>query len=201
MLLSLQICASPLLLVWSVCILSSNSHYLFILVSLNFSFLIVTFFCVLIIKDTRWVLEKCPGSLSTDCTNKLIKESFKPAQEDNSCSGRSTVTLMSNKFVQVPRNHSVERGRDVKDKEYEMVRSGVDGCNGKPNVNSPPVSSQIRARAPQECGTVQIDMNQVEQLSPGSPPSFGDIKESENDSNDQGGDDVRIELLLSTMAL
>lgn len=36
-----------------------------------------------------------------------------------------------------------------------------------------------------------MDLNQADQLSPRSPPSFGDNKDSENDSNDQGGDDVR----------
>ncbi|KAJ6403607.1 hypothetical protein OIU84_011923 [Salix udensis] len=35
----------------------------------------------------------------------------------------------------------------------------------------------------------QMDLNQADQLSPRSPPSFGDNKDSENDSNDRGSDD------------
>uniref|UniRef100_A0A251JLN8 RING-type E3 ubiquitin transferase BRCA1 n=1 Tax=Manihot esculenta TaxID=3983 RepID=A0A251JLN8_MANES len=151
--------------------------------------------------DTGRILEQYPTSKSADCNDKFCKEPFKAAREDNSNSGRSMFMLTSNNLAQVPLNGSAENGvqkidmadkcnvtKHLKYKEYDMLASGGDKGDGEQNINSPPASSLIRAGGIQECSIMQIGMNQVDQLSAGSPPSFGDIKSSENDSNDQGGD-------------
>ncbi|CAK7349319.1 unnamed protein product [Dovyalis caffra] len=148
------------------------------------------------LSDTGRILKQSPASTSTDCKDKKLLEA---PWENNSCSGRSK--LMSNNLAHVPLNRSVEIGvrnnevtdncnvpMHVKDKEHGMIGSGGDASNIKQNFDSPQVGSQIRARRLHESKSFQMDMNQADQASPRSPPSFGD-KDSENDSNDQGGDD------------
>ncbi|KAJ9176476.1 hypothetical protein P3X46_011785 [Hevea brasiliensis] len=150
---------------------------------------------------TGRILEQCPTSTGADCNDKSSKESFKAAREDNSSSGGSMFILGGNKLAQVPSNCSVENGvqkidmadkcnvtRHLKDKEYDIVGSGGNEGDGEQNINSPPASSHIRVGGIQECMTMVIGTNQVDQLSAGSPPSFGDIRSSENESYDQGGD-------------
>ncbi|EEF35848.1 brca1 associated ring domain, putative [Ricinus communis] len=143
--------------------------------------------------DTGKISEQCPTSAGADCNDKLSKESI--GQEDNSSSGRSMYLLKGNQLAQVPLNSSQNGARNIdmadksnvqrvtKDGEYEIV-----GGDAKQNINSTPISSQVRAGRLQECGLLRISTNQADQLSTGSPPSFGDVKSPENDSCDQGDD-------------
>ncbi|OAY32679.1 BRCA1-associated RING domain protein 1 isoform X2 [Manihot esculenta] len=147
--------------------------------------------------DTGRILEQCPTSISADYNDKLSKESFKTAVEGNPSNGTSMFLLASSNLAQVPLNSCVKNvvqkidmadksnvPRKVKDNEYEMVGIREDEVDGEQNVNSRPASSHIRAGGLQESTTVQIDANQVDQLS----ASFGDIKTPENDSYYEGGD-------------
>lgn len=163
-------------------------------------------FCEMIAADTGRILEQCPTSISADYNDKLSKESFKTAVEGNPSNGTSMFLLAGSNLAQVPLNGCVKNvvqkidmadksnvPRNVKDNKYEMVGSREDEVDGEQNVNSRPASSHIRAGGIQESTTVQIDANQVDQLS----ASFGDIKTPENDSYYEGGDNVRIQYLLS----
>ncbi|CAN1270291.1 BRCA1-associated RING domain protein 1 [Linum perenne] len=78
------------------------------------------------------------------------------------------------------------------DNQVDFVMSVEEGgCGGKSNGESP---LQTGAQTLEEDG----GLNQVDQLSLGSQ-SFGDLKDSENDSNDHcGGDDVRNCMLFQT---
>ncbi|XP_044492419.1 BRCA1-associated RING domain protein 1 [Mangifera indica] len=88
-----------------------------------------------------------------------------PPQEDNS-SGQS---VSANKLGQVT-----------------YVRQ-IASSNGQGPVSSQP-STQIQGEGIQECGAGKTDMNCVEQTLLGSPPSFDDIKGSDNESSDQGSE-------------
>lgn len=92
-----------------------------------------------------------------------------PPQEDNS-SGQS---VSANKLGQVT-----------------YVRQ-IASSNGQGPVSSQP-STQIQGEGIQECGAGKTDMNCVEQTLLGSPPSFDDIKGSDNESSDQGSEHVSI---------
>ncbi|WCJ38265.1 breast cancer associated RING 1 [Euphorbia peplus] len=75
--------------------------------------------------------------------------------------------------------------RSFSNKDHEMDSNG--GHEDEKNANTLPLSSQSRAGRTQECGGMQTDAHQVYQLSAtSSPPSYGDIKSSENDSYNQG---------------
>ncbi|GLT42278.1 hypothetical protein SLA2020_162890 [Shorea laevis] len=71
--------------------------------------------------------------------------------------------------------------KDLLPKEFEMSRSR-DRYTCATNPGLPMLSSQVRAS--QESGNGETCMNLVEQALMGSPPSFGDIKGSDNDSSD-----------------
>ncbi|XP_058101493.1 BRCA1-associated RING domain protein 1-like isoform X2 [Magnolia sinica] len=58
--------------------------------------------------------------------------------------------------------------------------------NGRDPASSP--FSLLRDPEYEERGTHERDVSQLVQSSPDSPPSFGDIKDSDDDSNDQGSE-------------
>lgn len=78
---------------------------------------------------------------------------------------------------------------------------GENKRDGGQNPNSAQPSSHTQAGGIRDCRPAQIDINQLDQLSPCSPPSFGDIKGSDNESNDQGGELVSIWQLLRPVYL
>ncbi|KAL5860010.1 hypothetical protein ACOSQ4_001306 [Xanthoceras sorbifolium] len=126
-------------------------------------------------------LDACSGatllqSVSSGVAGRILEH------EDNSCSGRSE---LANKLVQVLSNHSVG---DRKTKKSELLNSVENICNGDKNPNISQPSCQTQAEGNLESRAVLRDMNRVEQSSLGSPPSFGDIKGSDNESADQGGE-------------
>ncbi|KAJ8899539.1 hypothetical protein K2173_018513 [Erythroxylum novogranatense] len=121
--------------------------------------------------------EQCP-SLSRDHNIKFARDSFKTGLEDNSSSGRSVFSLANNGSDQTLQKFSGESGgqkrlstercgapNDGIGKEHEII--AVDGCSMELNPDSPLVSILRAGR-------------------PDSPPSFGDMKDSENDSNAHG---------------
>lgn len=147
--------------------------------------------------ETGRVLKQCPASKSSDSKDMKLLEAH---WGNNSSSGQSK--LMTSDVACAPSNCSGGKGvrknvamgncnvpMHVKDKEYGVIGSVGGASNDKQNANSPLVDSQVRARGLHDSKAYQMDLNQADQLSPRSPPSFGDNKDSENDSNDQGGDD------------
>ncbi|KAJ6403608.1 hypothetical protein OIU84_011924 [Salix udensis] len=145
--------------------------------------------------ETGRVLKQCPASKSSGSKDKKLLESH--WGNHYSC-GQSK--LMNNDLACAPSNCSAGNGirknvgncnvpMHVKDKEHEVIGSAGGASNDKHNVNSLPAGSQVRARGLHGPKAFQMDLNQADQLSPRSPPSFGDNKDSENDSNDQGSDD------------
>ena len=152
---------------------------------------------MVIFAETARVLKQCPASKSNGSQDKKLLE----ARCGNHYSfGQSK--LMNNDLACAPSNCSVGSGirknvgncnvpMHVKDKEHEVIGSAGGASNDKHNVNSPPIGSQVRAKGLHGPKAFQMDLNQADQLSPRSPPSFGDNKDSENDSNDQGSGDVR----------
>lgn len=117
----------------------------------------------------------------------MIVAAFGRHQEDNSSSGQS---LSANTLVQVSFNNSACDGQ--KGKGFELTGMGENKRDGGQNPNSAQPSSHTQAGGIRDCRPAQIDINQLDQLSPCSPPSFGDIKGSDNESNDQGGELVSI---------
>ncbi|KAJ0053488.1 hypothetical protein Pint_01684 [Pistacia integerrima] len=104
-----------------------------------------------------------------------------PSQEYNS----SDQSVSANMLGQVTYNHYVGGS---KSKGFEMLGKGPILCyNGQGPVSSQP-STQIQSEGIQECGAGKIDMNRVEQTLLGSPPSFDNIKGSDNESSDQGSE-------------
>ena len=63
---------------------------------------------------------------------------------------------------------------------------------GKPN---PMQSSQMGLGGREQCGVMEMDVNQVTQSAPDSPP-FCDTKGSDNDCSDQDSEHVRKHTLL-----
>lgn len=108
-------------------------------------------------------------------------------QEDNSSSGQS---VSANTLAQVSFNNSACDGQ--KSKAFQLTDTGENKYDGGQNPNLAQPSSQTKAGDIRDCRAVQIYINQMEQLSPCSPPSFGDIKGSDNESNDQGAELVSI---------
>ncbi|KAL9431163.1 hypothetical protein AB3S75_026369 [Citrus x aurantiifolia] len=112
-----------------------------------------------------------------------VYSAFGRHQEDNSSSGQS---LLANTLVQVSFNNSACDGQ--KGKGFELTGMGENKRDGGQNPNSAQPSSHTQAGGIRDCRPAQMDVNQLDQLSPCSPPSFGDIKGSDNESNDQGGE-------------
>lgn len=93
-----------------------------------------------------------------------------------------------NKFVQVVTNQT-EDGRSKRSELINRTKNAPDS-NHNPHLSHP--SCQTHAGGNQHVRAMLSGMNGVEQPSPRSPPSFGDIKGSDNDSSDQGGEHVRM---------
>lgn len=103
-------------------------------------------------------------------------------------------TSSSLKAAKLPRNltnsNEVGVGKNFKSKsvvhdkaeEFELSRE-----RGKPN---PMQSSHMELGGREECGVMEMDVNQVTQSAPDSPP-FCDTKGSDNDFSDQGSEHVR----------
>lgn len=141
------------------------------------------------------------GRILEQCQT-LSKEAFETIQGDKSCSGQSIFSLSANKRVQVPLNLncSVEDGVSKND-EYEKHSMPTDGKDGKGgrggdklnHVVSSNLSSLSLPAGPgwlEEPNVVEIEMNQVAQSLPNTPPSIGDAKGSDGDSLDQGNEHV-----------
>lgn len=111
-------------------------------------------------------------------------------QEDNSSSGQS---VLANKLAPGVFNSFIGGG---KAKEFEMPGTGENQHNSDQNPNLTQLNFQTQAGGICECRAVQIDINRLEQLSPCSPPSFGDIKGSDNESSEQGSERVSVGQML-----
>lgn len=108
-------------------------------------------------------------------------------------------TSSSLKAAKLPRNltnsNEVGVGKNFKSKsvvhdkaeEFELSRE-----RGKPN---PMQSSHMELGGREECGVMEMDVNQVTQSAPDSPP-FCDTKGSDNDCSDQDSEHVRKHTLL-----
>ncbi|KHN02483.1 Protein BREAST CANCER SUSCEPTIBILITY 1 like [Glycine soja] len=107
------------------------------------------------------------------------------------CQAILNSTSSSLKAAKLPRNltnsNEVGVGKNFKSKsvvhdkaeEFELSRE-----RGKPN---PMQSSHMELGGREECGVMEMDVNQVTQSAPDSPP-FCDTKGSDNDFSDQGSE-------------
>ncbi|KAA8550722.1 hypothetical protein F0562_002406 [Nyssa sinensis] len=143
--------------------------------------------------DAGKVSEQCPASVNTNVNDKLNKGPVETLQEGNSSNGQSIFSLASKKRVQASPTHSVEdRIRFTGKFENSMslitgqmnkfeVCGGEQALNGECKSIPPESSGWMRAV---KHGTEKIDMNQVAQSSPGSPPSFGETRSIDDDTSD-----------------
>ncbi|KAK9265846.1 hypothetical protein L1049_027079 [Liquidambar formosana] len=119
--------------------------------------------CLPVSSDAERVSVQCLTSV-----DKLRKDAVETSQEENWRSGPALLSLMTNKRVQVPFNHSVENGFG-KTGNFNKCMVLINGEGGK-------------------FENLEIDMNQGAQSSLGSPPSFGDIKGLDDDCSDHGSE-------------
>uniref|UniRef100_A0A5B7AMK6 Putative BRCA1-associated RING domain protein 1 n=1 Tax=Davidia involucrata TaxID=16924 RepID=A0A5B7AMK6_DAVIN len=159
--------------------------------------------------DAGKVPERHPVSVNTNVNDKLSKESVETPQEGNSSNGQSIFPLAANKRVQASPNHSVEDeikftvkfGKSTlpitgQMKEFEVhggERVLHDECKSIP----PQSHVWVRAVKHEKFGTEEINMNQVAQSSPGSPPSFGETRSVDDDNSDPPCSDGNKEKLLA----
>lgn len=112
-------------------------------------------------------------------------------QRDKSGSGQLIFPLLANKQDQIPLNlnSSVENGFGLNEK-FEKYSTPIEGKGGREGVkfndalgmNPPPLSSQREPESLEEQKVGEIEMNQVSQSLPDTPPSFGDTKGSDDES-------------------
>ncbi|XP_050364537.1 BRCA1-associated RING domain protein 1 [Argentina anserina] len=127
---------------------------------------------------------------------KTTKQSFDNCQEGKSESAQIIVSSRSNKRVWVPcsQKYSVTDGIEKDDKgdtcsmpidgnlEGVELRTGLKSNVGVDHI-SPSPSSLMRSVALNECTTAERDVNPIVQSLLDSPPSFGDLRGSDNDNS------------------
>ncbi|KAG7989683.1 hypothetical protein I3843_03G251200 [Carya illinoinensis] len=138
--------------------------------------------------DSRRVLEQFQASLYTGNGS---KEPSDIVQRDKSGSGQLIFPLLANKQDQIPLNlnSSVENGFGLNE-NFEKYSTPIEGKGGREGVkfndglgmNPPPLSSQREPESLEEQKVGEIEMNQVSQSLPDTPPSFGDTKGSDDES-------------------
>ncbi|GMP99327.1 hypothetical protein CsSME_00046838 [Camellia sinensis var. sinensis] len=151
----------------------------------------------LILADAGRVPLQSPISLKTNVDNQS-KESVETPQEGNSSNGQCISSLTANKRVRASLNHSVEEGNKLTGKsdkstlpttsnmeKFQMRDAGKVVFHGGDKLVSPHYFGWARGATNEELVTPEIDINQVLQLSPVSPPSV-DAKEVNDDSSDPG---------------
>lgn len=124
-------------------------------------------------------------------TGKCNKEPSDILQTDKSCGGLLSFPLLVNKRDQVPLNlnNSVEDGFGMNEKFEKYIipiegkgdRKGIK-FNDAVSMNPLPLNSQMEPEGLKEQKAVEIEMNQVAQSLPDTPPSFGDAKGSDDES-------------------
>ncbi|KAF3436111.1 hypothetical protein FNV43_RR23203 [Rhamnella rubrinervis] len=142
--------------------------------------------------DDERNLGQSPVSMNIKFDNKVSKESPKAAQGENSRSEQSYFPVPAKQgwvdvpFVKDEVDKSVEVGNhnttDIKDKKIEVTGKRGTKFDSTMNPDSPSSSSRIKAEGTEECRTVDIEMNRMEQLLPDSPPSLDDAKGSDDDN-------------------
>ncbi|CAL5432595.1 unnamed protein product [Camellia sinensis] len=147
--------------------------------------------------DAGRVPLQSPVSLKTNVDNQS-KESVETPQEGNSSNGQCISSLTANKRVRASLNHSVEEGNKLTGKsdkstlpttsnveKFQMRDAGKVVFHGGDKLVSPHYFGWARGATNEELVTPEIDINQVLQLSPVSPPSV-DAKDVNDDSSDPG---------------
>lgn len=148
-------------------------------------------------------LGQSPVSMNVKFENKVSRESPEAAQGENSRSEQSysPVPLKQGRvdvpFVKDGVDKNVEVGNhnmlmNVKGQKIEVTGQRGTKFDGTMNPDSPSSSSRIRAEGTEECRTMDIEINGMEQLLRDSPPSHDDAKGSDNDNFYQVSERVRI---------
>lgn len=153
--------------------------------------------------DELPVLERCETLLNGTSNYKTFKEPCKTSLGDNlhreqSVFSQTMAECVKGPFsldhsmeVDIGKNHKYEKSGNVvhgKDKDFEV------SCKEEILIKS----SQLDGRAHEDCGLVEMDINQVTQSSPDSPP-FCDTKGSDNDCSDQDSEHhMPVEILESS---
>lgn len=146
-----------------------------------------------------------PVSAKTKADAELQKENLEVLQEKNFCNGPSIVSLTANKRAYASLNACAQDGVDFTRKNVKSprLRSGEEeslelyGGGGMDfNVGDKLMPLLFPLQEGDEnhikLGTGNIVVSQLEQLSPGSPPSIGDAKETDGNSGPGSSNNVRV---------
>ncbi|KAF8401959.1 hypothetical protein HHK36_012910 [Tetracentron sinense] len=148
--------------------------------------------------DVGRALDQCPGSVNTE---KLTKEPIETTMKGNSCNDQPSMPpLTANKKLHVSFHKSKDGvEKSGKPENFSELR---DGCKDRAfgrfegeevtifghRIPSSSPYFQFRDKKMEDGGNWKIDMNQVVQTSPDSPPSFGDAKDLDDYSSAQGSE-------------
>lgn len=145
-------------------------------------------------------MERGQTLLNSTFNDKMTEEPFKTSLGDTRM---QSIFSRTDTHVTVPsrlyhskegivKNHMYEKSDAVahgKAEEFEIsCKEGVGFATAK--KSNTVKCSQLDGRGLEECGVVEMDMNQVTQSSPDSPP-FCDTKGSDNDCSDQDSEHDR----------
>ncbi|KAH7517420.1 BRCA1-associated RING domain protein 1 isoform X2 [Ziziphus jujuba] len=128
-------------------------------------------------------LGQSPVSINIKFDDKIRKESLANARGKNSRSEQSK--QIHGPFVKdgIDKNDRVGKHSmpmDIRGQNIEMTGKKGTKFNGAMNSHSQSSRSHIRTGGNEECGTMEIEMNQMGQSSPDSPPSLDDAKGSDD---------------------
>ncbi|XP_010264933.1 PREDICTED: BRCA1-associated RING domain protein 1 [Nelumbo nucifera] len=133
--------------------------------------------------DVRKPSDGCPASDKTDRGDKLRKEPAETIRRGSN--GQSSIASLSpNKRTHVSPHHSeikAEKSRDCVVRSFNRKDASLTHEDTAASLRF----CQFRGRQREEGQTQEMDLNQVAPTSPESLPSFGDAKDSDDDSSAQ----------------
>ncbi|KAM7521740.1 hypothetical protein LguiA_011642 [Lonicera macranthoides] len=152
--------------------------------------------------DAGRASQQCPISVKTKADDKISKDHVETPQEGNSSNGKSIFSLTVNKLL----NDLVEDGiqltgksvgskpRIIQGEELDMG-GGSGGMDFIGEDNSIPLRSCVQERDEKDVENERkkIAVNQTEQFSPASPPSFCVFIDLDGDTSDPDGSKGNIE--------
>lgn len=145
--------------------------------------------------DELPVLERAETMLNATFNYKMSKEPSKTSLGDNLhreqlVYSQTMAECVMDPFrldhsmdVDIGKNHKYEKSGNVVHGKYKTFEA-----SRKEEILMK--CSQLDGRAHEDCGLVEMDINQVTQFSAGSPP-FCDTKGSDNDCSDRDSEHVR----------
>ncbi|KAJ7977203.1 BRCA1-associated RING domain protein 1 [Quillaja saponaria] len=150
--------------------------------------------------DAERVSERRQASLGSNFNANLSKELFQSTQgDDNLHCGKSIFSFSANKQVHVPfslhryiedgivqngKNEKCNISIDGKAGEFEMSCERGFDLEGASKTNAVMLRSRLEVGQHKKSEIMEIDMNQVTQLSPGSPP-FRDSRGSDSECSNR----------------